>query len=61
MDHVLEHMKKRGIPITRENYLFWNWLGDPPPEPLDPELEAELPEELQRWKTRKTRTKKAGK
>ena len=58
MDHTLEYMKKRGIPITRENYKFFNWLGDPPPEPLDPEIEADLPEEI-RWKTRPTRTKKA--
>jgi hypothetical protein len=62
MDHTLEYMKKRGIPITRENYKFFNWLGDPPDEPLDPELEAELPPELA-WKTRprarKTARKKA--
>jgi len=59
MDHVLEYMKKRGIPITRENYLFWNFLGDPPDE-LDAELEAELPEEIKLpARARKARKKAA--
>ncbi len=39
-------MKKNGIPVTRENYLAFAYLGYPPEEPLDPELEAELPEEI---------------
>jgi len=28
---------------TRENYLRLSWLGDVPKEPLDAELEAEIP------------------
>jgi len=47
MDHTLEHMKKNGIPLTRENYLDFAYLGTPPPpEEWGAELEAELPEEL---------------
>jgi hypothetical protein len=37
---LLEH----GLPITRENYLRWATLGNPPAEPLDGELEAEIPD-----------------
>jgi hypothetical protein len=46
VEMVLEHMKKLGVPLTRENYLFWAYLGAPPEE-LGPEEEAELPEEFQ--------------
>ena len=47
MDHTLEHMKKKGIPLTRENYLDFAYLGNPPPpEEWGAELEAELPEEF---------------
>jgi hypothetical protein len=38
-----------GLPVTRENYLNVAFLGNPPEEPLDGGLEAELPEELQQW------------
>ena len=43
---IVEKMKELGLELTRENYFQFNWLMDPPPEPLDPELEAELPEEI---------------
>jgi hypothetical protein len=36
-----------GIPVTRENYLQLAFSGNPPLEPLDGEIEAELPLELQ--------------
>ena len=50
IDHVLEYMKKNSIPLTRENYINLNFSGDEDPsKPLDAELEAELPKELQ-WK-----------
>jgi hypothetical protein len=42
-DHVLNFMRKNAIPLTRRNYIDLNWLGDPPEEPLDYELEAEIP------------------
>ena len=48
MDHVLDWMKKNDVPLTRKNYLEIAYMGDPPPEPLDAELEAEIPEELSR-------------
>jgi hypothetical protein len=49
-DPLLDWMKKKNIPLTRENYILLNWGGEKnPDEPLDPESEAELPEEFQRW------------
>jgi len=42
---VLEWMKKHNVPITRENYLAINYLGNVPE--IGPEVESELPEELQ--------------
>jgi hypothetical protein len=47
-DYVLEYMKEHGIPLTRENYLNEAYMGEPPEE-LGPELEAELPEQFQKW------------
>lgn len=39
---ILELMKEKGAPLTREEYLRWAFLGNPPVE-LDPEEEAMLP------------------
>lgn len=41
-DPVLETMKLRGIPLTRERYLITAGLE----EPLSAELEADLPREF---------------
>ena len=48
-DFVLEYLKKQGIAITRETYVYLSTLGDQDGSSgvLDGELEAELPEELQ--------------
>jgi hypothetical protein len=46
-DYTLEYLKKHDIPVTRENYVLLNWLGDVAPDNLPAELEAELPKELQ--------------
>jgi hypothetical protein len=43
-DPVLALMLREGIPLTRENYIAVNWLGDPPDPWTD---EDELPEFLQ--------------
>jgi len=50
-DEMLAYMRQNKIPITRARYLALAYLGDikDPNKPLDPELEAELPEELQIW------------
>jgi len=50
MDHVLEYMKKNKVPLTREDYLDYAYLGNPPEE-LSSEEEASLPEEFQRKET----------
>jgi hypothetical protein len=41
-DGTLELLKEYGIPATRENYVRLAFAGDPPDEPLDGEIEAEL-------------------
>jgi hypothetical protein len=43
VDPMIEWLRKHGIPVTRENYLKH---GGYPPEPLDAEVEAELPPEI---------------
>jgi hypothetical protein len=46
MDPLVEHFLKEGRPLTRETYLAFNY-PDGVEEPLDPELESELPYPLQ--------------
>ena len=46
-DPILQELKRLGSPLTRENYLS---LMDPtldPTEPLDAEIEASLPAQIQ--------------
>lgn len=45
VNHTVEYMKKNGVPLTRENYLDYAYLGNPPSQ-LSAEEEAELPEEF---------------
>ena len=47
-DPVLQWRKKHGMPLTREDYLEVAYMGEIP-EDWGPELEAELPEQFQRW------------
>jgi hypothetical protein len=44
-DPTLEFLKANGLPLTRENYLYVAYLGNPPKE-LDAESEANLPDGL---------------
>ena len=46
MNNTLAYMKKNNVPLTRENYLDYAYLGNPPDQ-LTAEEEAELPEEFQ--------------
>lgn len=46
-DIILDFMKEKKVPITRDNYLAIAYMGNPPEE-LSAEEEAELPEGLQR-------------
>ncbi|MGA7791397.1 MAG: hypothetical protein WCA19_00070 [Candidatus Acidiferrales bacterium] len=48
LDGTERLLNQFGIPATRENYLALAFDGKPPQEPLDGEIEAELPIELQR-------------
>src|SRR5271154_7109636 len=42
---TLELMKKRNIPLTRQNYLDIEYMGNPPEE-IGGEIEAEIPQEI---------------
>ena len=44
-DIVLNLMKQRGVPLTRENYLHIAYMGAPPEE-IGGEIEAEIPWEI---------------
>lgn len=47
INYVLDWMRANKVPLTKENYLHINYLGqDVPEEPLDGELEAEIPREI---------------
>jgi len=47
-DYTLEYLKTHHIPVTRENYIGLDFLGDyDPKEMLPAELEAALPKEIQ--------------
>lgn len=43
---LIDYMKRKNIPQTRQNYLEINHMGKAPSQ-LSPELEAEMPEKLQ--------------
>jgi len=44
-DIVLNLMKQRGVPLTRENYLHIAYMGDVPEE-IGGEIEASIPWEI---------------
>jgi len=46
-DIILRWMVEKGVPLTREEYLTYAYMGDPPPEELPEEIQdalAKLPE-----------------
>jgi hypothetical protein len=45
-NHVIDEMQRRGVTITRRNYMLWAW-GDPNYQP-DAEQESMLPPEIRR-------------
>jgi hypothetical protein len=48
-DETVLLLEEFDIPVTRENYLRLAFMGKPPEEPLDGEIEIQLPKELQRY------------
>jgi hypothetical protein len=46
MDYILVHMLKHKIPLTLENWLALNYLGDKGIEDLGAEEPAEIPEAI---------------
>lgn len=55
---LMDYMKSKGVPATRQNYLSINHMGKPPAQ-LSPELEAEMPQELQLPQSEETEMPKA--
>jgi hypothetical protein len=45
MDDLWEYMKRHGLPLTRETYLYLAYGEEGPPE-WSAELEEDLPEEI---------------
>lgn len=41
-------MEAAGAEMTRENFLYWAFAGNPPDGELDAEIEAELPIQFRR-------------
>lgn len=44
-DMVLRWMIEKGVPLTRENYLYMAYFGTPPEE-IGGEIEASIPKEI---------------
>jgi hypothetical protein len=44
-DIVLQWMIEKGVPLTRENYLYMAYMGDVPEE-IGGEIEASIPKEI---------------
>jgi len=42
---TIEYMRKEETPLTRENFLNLQYLGNPPDE-IDPEVESTFPEQF---------------
>jgi hypothetical protein len=55
IDSTLEWMKKNNIPLTKENYVHVNSLGQINSDDLDGEAEADLPREIQAAELRRLR------
>lgn len=45
-DGTVRILERLGIPVTRENYLMLAFAGHPPEDPLDGEIEIQIPREL---------------
>jgi hypothetical protein len=45
---VLRMLVESGAPVTRENFIDMNWVGEPP-EAWDGECEEQLPPWLREW------------
>lgn len=48
MSSVLAAMKRAGVPLTRDEYIAWNWFDQPQPYEPTPEEEQDMPEQFQR-------------
>jgi hypothetical protein len=46
---VLAAMKRAGAPLTRDEYIRWNWFDQPHPYEPTWEEEAEMPEMFSRY------------
>lgn len=46
-DPIVDLMERAKVPVTRENFIAFNWMGTPPLE-WSQEDEDQLPEDLRR-------------
>lgn len=49
---TIQFMRANRIPLTQESYLQIAYMGNPPKEPLDAEVLAEIPVEILRTERR---------
>lgn len=49
---TIQFMVANGIPLTQESYLQIAYMGNPPEDPLDAEVLAEIPAEILRTERR---------
>jgi hypothetical protein len=56
---TIQFMVANGVALTRESYLQIAYMGNPPKEPLDAEIEAEIPVEILRAERRLIASKDA--
>jgi hypothetical protein len=45
---TLASMRRAGVPLTRENFIYWAFGGEPPDGEIDPEIEETFPPQFRR-------------
>ena len=45
---TLAAMRRAGVPLNRENYIYWAFGGEPPEGEIDPEIEESFPPQFRR-------------
>jgi hypothetical protein len=48
MSPTLAAMKAAGVPLTRDNFLYWAFGGEPQADEIDAELEETFPAQFRR-------------
>ena len=45
---TLAAMRRAGVPLTRENFIYWAFGGEPAEGEIDPEIEETFPPQFRR-------------